>query len=306
MILRMLLITALFTAAAPLHRAAPVGPLDAAGPNPGAAAVVVASAPQDAAGSPADALDAAIDGWIASLAEEGAFTSWKGAVWSKSPLGPGTHGWIVWVRAPGSGESLGYLIVAAKPEGGYVLLEYGTGGEGPFSEAVFQAVSAPQDKSAQVEKLYYDPLHAFWRVTGGKETVFADAVTGAQLPVNEDRAAALVPEPWPNLDPLQTQGKRIHLVPETADPYTDLTWLDMPDAGIADWNGFTAWFERDDKAGVYIGTAFDGQLLVPFGVSGYHWWTDSDGVAHRFAALDQEGLIRFVPLAPLLKYGTFR
>lgn len=59
------------------------------------------------------------------LAAEAPFTAWKDAGIEYYPLGPGTHSWLVNVM---KGEQrIGYMIISATDQGGYMLSEYGAG-----------------------------------------------------------------------------------------------------------------------------------------------------------------------------------
>lgn len=255
-------------------------------------------------------LEEQVDVWIAALSEDEAFAGWKDAAWSKKALGPGTHGWLILVRGKADGTALGYMIVAAKPDGGYELVEYGVGETAPFSESVLDMALRSDglegiafSADAVAEPLYYSPVHAMWKVSEGGAVRFADAFSGAWLPLSDAEADAL---------PVAASGgegfpfgKRLHYIAEAADPYMSLEWLDAPAAKIGDWDAFLDWFaDREGKA-MFAASALGGELTLPIGVAGYHWWAAAEGGGMRYAALDHEGLLRYVPLAALLSSGTF-
>lgn len=80
----------------------------------------------------------AVELWRNELAKQPEFREWKEADWRKEPLGPGMHGWIVVFSR--NQQEIGYLIVSAKPEGGFVLTEYGTWPIVPGEDTVFPAL----------------------------------------------------------------------------------------------------------------------------------------------------------------------
>ncbi|HZG55544.1 hypothetical protein [Paenibacillus sp.] len=299
-----------FAAALALGASAPFGTAGTAPrPAPDASeAVSVLSAP-------ASSLETQVDAWIAELSKDEPFSAWSGATWRKAPLGPGTHGWIVFVQDARSGEPLGYLIVAATPEGGYALVEYGAGATPPFADATLETAFGSDGlegvrftDEAAIEPLYFDPLHAFWKVSEGGVTRYADAVTGAWLPATDAETEALAKEKQRREPDMVYSGKRLHMMKQPGDPYGSIAWLEAPDAEIGGWDDFVAWFDaRGDGEAVYVGAAWGGDALAPFGVAGYHGWPSRrDGGLGGYVALDQEGLTRYAPLETLLAAGSFR
>jgi len=79
--------------------------------------------------------------WIAALSGHPGYEGWQHARVQLSALGPGRHGWLALVVAGrenrfaerGTGRDtasrlvIGHLVIAAKPEGGYVLTAFGPG-----------------------------------------------------------------------------------------------------------------------------------------------------------------------------------
>ncbi|TLS53945.1 hypothetical protein FE782_00920 [Paenibacillus antri] len=262
-------------------------------------------------------LEAQVAAWIAELAKDEAFSSWKDATWRKAPLGPGQHGWVIFVNGQG-GSALGYLVVGAKPEGGYALLEYGAGEYSLFSSEVLDRALGSDGledvaftSNASVERLYFDPMHAFWQVSEAGVTRYADAANGAWLPIAEEDVTRLKVA---TSSPESLSGKRLHIMKKPGDPYLDLDWLDTPDASIRGWGDFAAWLDgRGDGEAMYAGAAFGGAVMTPVGVAGYHWWPVADGSQaagaaslRGYVAVDQEGLTRYAPLERLLAVGAFR
>ena len=261
-------------------------------------------------------LEAQVDIWIAELAKDKAFSAWKNATWRKAPLGPGQHGWIVFVQGDG-GKTIGYMAVGAKPEGGYELLEYGEGEFTLFSPAALEQALKSDGlegvaftSKAAVERLYFDPMHAVWQVSEAGVVRYADAATGAWLPVTAEDVSRLKGS---TSSKESLSGKRLHIMKEPGDPYMNLDWFEASDASIRGWNDFAAWFAAQGEGeAIYAGSAFAGAVATPVGVAGYHWWPVADGYSAAnaplggFVALDQEGLTRYAPLERLLAVGAFR
>lgn len=63
--------------------------------------------------------------WMAALSGMPGLESWKTAGLKMSALGPGRHGWLALVVD--GRETVGHLIIAAKPDGGFVLTACGPG-----------------------------------------------------------------------------------------------------------------------------------------------------------------------------------
>ncbi len=262
-------------------------------------------------------LEAQVNVWIGELAKDEAFSAWRDATWRKAPLGPGQHGWVVFVKAAGSGETLGYLVVGEKPEGGYALLEYGVGEFPLFSEAVLDRALRSDGlegvvftSKAVVQRLYFDPMHAFWQVSEDGVVRYADAANGAWLPIAAEDVARLKVSTSPSES---LSGKRLHIMKAPGDPYLSLDWFEARDASIRGWNDFAGWFAaKGEGEAVYAGSAFAGAVTTPVGVAGYHRWPVADGLDAAnaplggFVALDQEGLTRYAPLERLLAVGAFR
>jgi len=260
-------------------------------------------------------LEAQVDIWIAELAKDEAFSAWKHATWRKAPLGPGQHGWVVFVQQ--GGKTIGYMVVGAKPEGGYELLEYGEGEFPLFSSAVLEQALTSDGlegvaftSKAAVERLYFDPMHAVWQVSEAGVVRYADAATGAWLPIGAEEVSRLKVS---TSTKESLSGKRLHIMKEPGDPYMNLDWFEASDASIRGWNDFAAWFAaKGEGEAIYAGSAFAGAVSTPVGVAGYHWWPVADGIEAAdaplggFVALDQEGLTRYAPLERLLAVGAFR
>ncbi|HIW31644.1 MAG TPA: hypothetical protein IAA29_02555 [Candidatus Paenibacillus intestinavium] len=86
--------------------------------------------------------------WVDELTNQPDFANWKNAELTISPLGPGTHSWLMLIQHHKLG-TIGYMIIHSDGYGGYVLGEYGIG-----SDDSLQYLSTNRYKLR-----YYDPLH---------------------------------------------------------------------------------------------------------------------------------------------------
>ncbi len=97
----------------------------AAAPPPAAApGSVTAGVPQRASAF-SERFAQAVEGWVAELAQQQAYASWRHAAWRREPLGPGQHGWIVLFSE--RNRTIGYMVVSEDDSGRLQLSEYGQG-----------------------------------------------------------------------------------------------------------------------------------------------------------------------------------
>ncbi|SDR93867.1 hypothetical protein SAMN05444162_0385 [Paenibacillaceae bacterium GAS479] len=126
--------------------------------------------------------------WQEELSAQPEFASWKGASLAIESLGPGAHSWLATVKEAGSGRSVGYMIVHAQENGGYVLGEYGAGDSPLFDTARMKAGirKAKLSSMESISKLYLSPAAAVWRLTDAKgKHFYADAWSGEILPIDD-------------------------------------------------------------------------------------------------------------------------
>ncbi|WP_019636387.1 hypothetical protein [Paenibacillus fonticola] len=171
---------------------------------------MAASAP-----APEEAIQFA-DQLISKLSGSKPFTDWSGARPEFQPLGPGMHAWLVTLNR--EGKPVGYLIIGARPSGGYALIEYGAGPEPLFdTDALQQALAAesslythsassPADKALQaehlqIEHLYAGPVLAEWRIINRSSQAKGGQVQ-IQAQAAYDDALALQYRDARNADPL--------------------------------------------------------------------------------------------------------
>ncbi|MDF2669922.1 MAG: hypothetical protein K0R67_2228 [Paenibacillus sp.] len=278
--------------------------------------------PQYLIAVPAQDIDEQIQRWIDSLSVQKGFEAWKKAKWTRYPLGPGSHGWIV-ILQTSEQEELGYLVVSATQDGQLALTEYGAGASPLFSMTTLYRTLMQQELIADsytfeqfitsppmdIQRLYYSPLHAVWHIAAdaGRQSVdyFLDAKTGEQLPLKDTSFSR-----W---NTSEASGDSIvmtnlsgpsDLLQEVErpgfDPFHNTYWLQGKPLAIADLNQLHTALQQQDNI-VYAAKLYNKQVLAPFAVIGYTLWS---GSTQPFVRLEQEGS-RYIPLQELLENGFF-
>jgi len=247
-----------------------------------------------------ETLQAQLDLWLKELSALPDFADWQAAEREISPLGPGTHGWIIVLQ---SGEQpLGYVIAYAVPGGGYRLGEYGRGDPLFDETALRQTLRSPELDSlplaAPAEPRYLSPLLAIWRVqlTSGS-VVYVDAYSEELLPIGDEdwqRAAAgfTMDEPGGRAERLSGFGEVAAF-----DMYERMPWLTSEPLAAS---AASIRQQLDQNARIwYAADPFDGQHLYIFGVAGYHDWN-----GELYVALDADSP-RYIPFAALALSGHY-
>lgn len=257
---------------------------------------------------------------ISKLSADPPFTSWKNAGTEYYPLGPGTHSWLVNVM---DGEQrIGYLIITAKDQGGYMLSEYGAGSYGlPYSlqdlrQFLAQQELIPSNLSGQLElTALYAPLLPLWKLTIDNKTLYINASVLQVLPWSiskaedmlhaKSAAAGAISSLEPGLAPLpvyQTGGQD--------DPYADLLWLTAPPLVPLSGNQFALALASGGSLAFQSpgrNDAFGGPFMITgcqsWGLSASGTGTASGSSAIVYAASGPEGK-RYLPLAALQDSGT--
>ncbi|WP_199619651.1 hypothetical protein [Paenibacillus alkalitolerans] len=283
---------------------------------PLAAGALQGGKPADtAAAAPSGAVseDAQISEWIERLSSEPGFESWKRASWTKYPLGPGKRGWVVIVKqsgAAGTVEEAGYLVVVEMPGGKLQLEEYGVGEAPLFSMRTLERSLASEGlenvkftAEAKRDRVYFDALHAYWKVTEGGKIRFADAKSGEWLPIEDKDVQRLKAANSAAV----SVSKKTHLMSKNvADPYMSIGWITAKPLPVRGWNDLLALLGGNQAQLVYSADLYEGMMLWPFGVAGVHAWSPDGTAAPRgYVALEHEGL-RYVPFDRLAANGTFR
>lgn len=258
-------------------------------------------------------LEDKVNEWIHALAKEKGFEAWSSAQWDKYPLGPGTHEWLILLHGKNNQQDVGYLVVGATEQGGYQLIEYGTGSNPLFSlntlyHSMVQLELIPkhlsyaifigdQLRSFNPERLYIVPLQAAWRLTKDGKTWYIDAKTGRKLPdlsgvfsagtTSSKAATGAKPgnQPVPRI--LQRLEK------EPFDPFENTGWVHGKPLPSESFDEIRKLLLLENRRITYSGKWFGGKAVYPLAVTGYHVW-DTEG---PFVRLDHDGGPRFVRFA---------
>ncbi len=247
--------------------------------------------------------------YVDELSKQSPFDAWKGAKLDISPLGPGTHSWLVIVKQ--SDVSVGYLVIQAKEDGGYKLGEYGFGSRPIFSpqSLSFSVKQLGQTRSKKVvEPLYSHPLLTAWKITVGGESAIADAASGELLPVSpanwlKAAAARPVADQQAGANPQANVRQSVQL--SSFSPYGTMPWLtEQPFLRDTDSTAklLTSIGKKEQLR--YTAELFSGQMLYVWSVVGFAKW---DGSQVYVALEDQEDgeIRRYIPLSLLKELGHF-
>ncbi|MCC3374337.1 hypothetical protein [Cohnella sp. REN36] len=252
------------------------------------------------------ALERHVAEWVGALAAEKPFAAWKKASPRIDTLGPGTHGWLVTLVA--DGRAAGYLVVYAAEDGTYRLGEYGLGPQplfdtGALRRALFANgwIDSTQSNEFQAVKHYAHAFAAAWEVRLPGQTVWLDAKTGEQLPLDaaswaEAAKASALSAPFAAPATSKIGALKLNA---TFDPYERLPWL-MDEAPFA--ADPAKLLQRLASKGHlrFVSEPFGDAMLYALPVTGYQRWADG----RTDLALDMAGT-RFIPLETLTKLGLF-
>ncbi|QHT61947.1 hypothetical protein GXP70_19480 [Paenibacillus lycopersici] len=293
-------------------------PVQASSAAANAASVPKAAVPMGNEHAAGAELQQHIQAWADQLAKQPAFQAWKSAAKTVSPLGPGTHGWLVTFTA--AGKPAGYMIVNATPEGGYQLGEYGVGSHPAFDpntmynalirQGLIENYSEIAKKPLHLERLYHSPMLAAWKwKTAAGETYFLDAWTGEALPVTEEdwlaqtklldtakstttNKTTALPGPY-TLDAVRTN--------QAFDPYERMPWLTNAPLSRSQLAGLTEMLDKLSQIR-YTAELFNSTVLYVLPAVGYHRWNDS----RLFVAFDQSFPgTRYISFDHLNREGRF-
>lgn len=256
---------------------------------------------------------------------------WNQAQLDFTPLGPGTHSWLV--NAHIDGTSVGYMIITANRTGNLQLSEYGQGEHHPYDLSLL--LQSLQRHNLNLEELshaediqlrYASPLLAYWKVEqSGVGTIYIDATNGDTLPngavkamERESRVEHTRP-PSPTLSmSVQLQSRTddlskvssfsvepIYVQPDF-DPADNLLWITSEAVPVTSLQPLVQQW-RDQQAIVF--SADDRNVLYggPLPVTGYQVWRMDNGSEQKeYVAIGGHSSVRrFVPIDTLMKDGHF-
>ncbi|GGG85743.1 hypothetical protein [Paenibacillus radicis (ex Gao et al. 2016)] len=251
--------------------------------------------------------------WIAEMAKQPDFRSWKQAKFELMPLGPGTHNWLALIKGT-NGKTAGYVVVQAVEKGGYTIGEYGLGqylyNEQTLQQSLRQLSLIHPSANQQ---LYVHPLLAVWKTSDDKRIIYSDAMSGEGLPLDARKwetastkeaqlAAAL-----PAID-LTKKTVKLHAVVSNPsfDPYGKLPWLTdaAPLQASSKDVSKLLYAIKAKKQVQYIAERYGGDMLYAWSVTGYHDW--NNGIVYAALETDELGESRrYIPAQLLAELGRF-
>ncbi|MDP4097680.1 hypothetical protein OIN60_12955 [Paenibacillus sp. P96] len=254
----------------------------------------------------------------ASLAAQPSFKGWKNANLTFSPLGPGTHAWLVLVQT--AGESAGYMIISQGKDGSLQLNEYGTGSLPPFSLNVLKpvieslaAAAQTTTKNIRVIPVYEEPALVYWTVQSPawEQTLYIDAFTGQDLPLEEpgwrsklEQAASSAGMASPLTDSALTDTYS-----SLADhnPYADLAWVQQKPLSLQSSSEFEEALQASPRM-IYSAQGLNYVFNSPFTVGGYQQWSSGDSATDGILYVRTEytgQMTRYLPFSRLAAAGAF-
>lgn len=247
--------------------------------------------------------------WVEELAVQPAFAAWKKSTLIVSPIGPGTHSWLVLVMQ--NKNTVGYLVINAVESGGYQLGEYGTNSHPLFDESTLTRAIKQLEllkPATQIDRIYVHPLLAAWKITTEKETYYADAVSGESLPAKKEDWTNAAAAKLDKAAPLLNTQKAV-LIKQVSlpsfNPFDKLPWLTNKPITLSS-NSYTPLFAKINNKEQLRFTAelFDGQMLYVWSVVGYNKW-DNGQIYVALESSEDGSDRRYIPLQLLIELGHF-
>ncbi|MBD2847910.1 hypothetical protein IDH44_22170 [Paenibacillus sp. IB182496] len=242
--------------------------------------------------------------WTSELAKQPGFEAWKTAKQEIMPLGPGLHGW--YVQLASDDKVVGYLVVQAKPDGGYKLGEYGTGGQPLYDEQALyrsmvqlELIPSYSAADARVERRYLSPLLAVWRVTLPNRAIYYfDAKSGEYLPIEDRQWTQSAKRADKSGDYAADEHDKLArtLLNPSFDPYIRFPWLTK--TPLQDMNEALSLLEQRRKVW-YSAEPYGDSARYVWPTIGAHVWGEVS-----YFAVDQQG-VRMIPSEVLAATGQF-
>lgn len=249
--------------------------------------------------------------WADKLADSGKeYENWHEATLHISPLGPGTHSWLVVLTK--DEETVGYMIIHAAPEGGYVLGEYGYGPYHPFHAAsllLAEQYSAQSLSEVTTESVYLHPFFALWQWTSGQESMYADPVHGGPMPLSEAEVMettgceANMTRRHGVTNPHASLTSQLNL--PFFQPYNRMPWLtEAPIPLDSDALPLIEALQSKELEIRYSAELYSESVQYAWSVIGYDLWEDQVLYVKLYANQEVES-VRIIPLQYLLEMGQF-
>ncbi|WP_256756997.1 hypothetical protein [Cohnella sp. WQ 127256] len=266
-----------------------------------------AAAAQPATNPHPSKLEQQVQEWVAKLSEQKLFQAWQTADPQIEALGPGTHSWLVLFTK--EGKDIGYMVVNAVTDGSFQLGEYGVGPFSLFSQqrlrqSLIDGGFIPSEKQFQhltTIKHYVHPFATAWEVTIGDETLWFDAKTAEQLPVDSGGWNKMFPATLPANPGTDVSSQIVNLaLNEEFDAYEKLPWL-TKEAPFSVKDVKKLQKRLDTKLHLrYVTEPFGDAMLYAVPIIGYQRWSNG----RMDLAIDMLGT-RFIPLDALVNKGLF-
>ncbi|KQY82992.1 hypothetical protein ASD24_11895 [Paenibacillus sp. Root52] len=243
-------------------------------------------------------------------------SNWKKAELSFTPLGPGTHSWLV--QATFEEKLIGYMIITATDQGHLKLSEYGLGEQSPYDRELLSHALERQHLNltmihADGGKLglrYALPLLAYWKVERpNQEALYIDATNGDLLPSETLRQIETTSKPMVMIDTYASATSSwlidsVHMRP-TFNPMDNLLWITSKPVKLT---RVQDWTQLHKELGI-VYSANNRNIFYggPLPISGYQLWHNKAQSQSVFyvAIGGHTSTQRFVPLDTLLEDGQF-
>lgn len=252
------------------------------------------------------------------------FTTWDEAELAFTPLGPGTHGWLVTITENGLPQ--GYMIISASEDGGYVLSEYGIGPTLPYSQAPLNERLAAEGllkggttlpAGSIVRKLY--DVSPVWQVElPGKKPLFFSALNSEPLPDQPPLARTSASSVSP---PLLAKGALVSTAagtwrsatPSTSavgeqDPHHNLLWLASAPLEAGNSSDLLHLLEERSTL-IFRSAAHNAAFGSPFQLNGWQSWSsgnnEKSSAIYVSVPLRNSDTLRYLPASRLLEEGVF-
>lgn len=262
---------------------------------------------------------------VDQLSVHAPFTTWDEAELAFTPLGPGTHGWLVTIEENGLPQ--GYMIISASEDGGYVLSEYGIGPTLPFSQAPLNERLAAEGllkggttlpAGSIVRKLY--DVSPVWQVElPGKKPVYFSALNSEPLP-DQPPLARTSATPV-SISPLAQEavvsstgaGTWKSAAPSTSaggeqDPYDNLLWL--ASSPLEAKNSTELLYLLEERSSlIFRSAAHNAAFGSPFQLNGWQSWSignnEKSCAVYVSVPMRNSDTLRYLPASWLLEQGVF-
>jgi len=229
--------------------------------------------------------------WKQELAKAPSFDQWKTGSVHISPLGPGTHSWIAFVK--NKKTYVGYMIIHATEDNNYVLGEYGLGDEASINEM--------SKHSEQI--FYHSPTQALIIETVKKETNYIDLFTLEQLPL---QAASLNVEEHNKRHGIINHHASVtsNYLKSYFSPFDTMPWLTSKSINtkLEDCTAIEQLL-KSKKQIRFVTSVWDDLVEQIYSVTGYQKWGKTD--LYLAIQQDNEQFIRYIPFEELMNSGSF-